>query len=79
MTGNKRKASMDTTEENELNGNKPTRPRPEWIDSAVVPPTAMKSQIRMGLPKVQSVLMTKLLPDDPTVVLECHNQTCKCK
>ncbi|KAI8365862.1 WD40-repeat-containing domain protein [Choanephora cucurbitarum] len=75
MTGNKRKASIDTTEENELNGNKPTRPRPEWIDSAVVPPTAMKSQIRMGLPKVQSVLLTKLLPDDPTVVLECHNQT----
>ncbi|KAI8349396.1 TUP1-like enhancer of split-domain-containing protein, partial [Blakeslea trispora] len=76
VTGNKRKASADKTEEeNELSGNKPTRPKPEWIDSAVVPPTVMKSQIRMGLPKVQSALMTKLLPEDPTIVLECHNES----
>ncbi|RCI01866.1 HIR complex subunit, partial [Rhizopus stolonifer] len=69
IMGHKRKS---TEEDNEIHGHR-TRTRPEWLDSAVVPPTVLKSQIKMGLPKIQSVLTTKLKPDDPTVVMECRN------
>jgi protein HIRA/HIR1 len=72
ITGNKRKL-VDTKDENEITGNKTTRVRPEWIDSAVVPPIVQKSQVKMGLPKVKSILTAKLRPDDPTIVMECHN------
>lgn len=72
ITGNKRKA-VGTEDENEITGNKPTRVRPEWIDSTVVPPIVEKSQVKMGVPKVKSILQAKLQPDDPTIVMECHN------
>ncbi|KAI8644133.1 WD40-repeat-containing domain protein [Parasitella parasitica] len=71
-TGNKRK--KDDSNENEAEGgNKPTRSRPEWLDSAVVPPVVQKSQVKMGVPKVKSILSSKLNPSEPTVVIECHN------
>lgn len=70
ITGNKRKSE---TEENELRGNKLNRIRPEWVDAAVAPPMIEKSQVKLGLPKVKSVLQMKARPNDPTVVMECHN------
>lgn len=70
--GNKRK--KDDSDENEVEGgNKSTRPKPEWIDSVVVPPIVQKSQVKMGVPKVKSILSAKLNPNDTTVVIECHN------
>ncbi|KAL7311347.1 HIR complex subunit [Mucor circinelloides] len=71
-TGNKRK--KDDVNENQMEGgNKSARARPEWLDSAVVPPIVQKSQVKMGVPKVKSILSAKLNPSDPTVVIECHN------
>lgn len=67
IIGNKRKS---TDQENTI---QLSRKRPEWIDTAVVPPSVEKSQIKMGLPKVKSIITTKTRPDDPTCVLECHN------
>jgi protein HIRA/HIR1 len=73
ITGNKRKLA----DENEITGNKSTRAKPEWIDSAIVPPIVQKSQVKMGLPKVKSILASKLRSDDPTIVMECHNSHSK--
>ncbi|KAI9343341.1 TUP1-like enhancer of split-domain-containing protein, partial [Pilaira anomala] len=70
ITGNKRKSETD---ENELRGNKLNRIRPEWVDAAVAPPMIEKSQVKLGLPKVKSVLQMKARANDPTVVMECHN------
>ncbi|KAI7904073.1 WD40-repeat-containing domain protein [Cokeromyces recurvatus] len=73
IIGNKRKASSD---ENMVIGNhSKTRVRPEWIDSAVAPPVLQKSQVKIGLPKVKSILASKPHPNDPTIVMECHNTT----
>lgn len=70
--GNKRK--KDDSNENEVEGgNKSARSKPEWVDSAVVPPIVQKSQVKMGVPKVKSILSAKLNPNDTTVVIECHN------
>lgn len=70
VTGNKRKSQED----DEVMGNQAkSRVKPEWIDSAVTPPVVQKSQVKMGVPKVKSVLSAKLRPDDPTIVMECHN------
>ncbi|GAN04822.1 hir-1 [Mucor ambiguus] len=71
-TGNKRKKE-DASESQVEGGNKSARTRPEWLDSAVVPPVVQKSQVKMGVPKVKSILSAKLNPNDPTVVIECHN------
>lgn len=71
-TGNKRKKD-DANESLVEGGNKSTRTRPEWVDSAIVPPLVQKSQVKMGVPKVKSILSAKLNPSDPTVVIECHN------
>lgn len=72
--GNKRKA-QDNLEEpgNEIGARERDRYKPEWMDSAVPPPNIQKSQVQMGLPKIKSVLTAKTRPDDPTVVMECHN------
>jgi protein HIRA/HIR1 len=64
ITGNKRKMSTD---ENTI---QLSRKRPEFLDTAVVPPVVEKSQIRMGLPKVKTVLTMKL---NPTSTIESHN------
>lgn len=71
-TGNKRKKD-DSNEDQVEGGNKSARTRPEWLDSAVVPPVVQKSQVKMGVPKVKSILSAKLNPNDPTLVIECHN------
>lgn len=71
VSGNKRK--LNDVDQNEVDGNKLNRIRPEWIDVAVAPPILQKSQVGLGLPKVQSILQMKARPDDPTVVMECHN------
>lgn len=71
VIGNKRPASDE--EVNEVVGSKPTRARPNWLDSAVAPPIVQKSLVKMALPKVKTVLSTGLRPEDPTVVMECHN------
>ncbi|KAI9483200.1 MAG: TUP1-like enhancer of split-domain-containing protein [Benjaminiella poitrasii] len=56
-------------------GTKTTRVKPDWMDSAVVPPILQRSQLKLGLPKVSSILATKPNAGDPTVVLECHNNS----
>lgn len=69
VSGNKRKLQED-----EIVGNQTkSRVTPEWITSTVTPPIVQKSQVRMGVPKVKSVLTAKLRREDPTVVMECHN------
>ncbi|CAO3610025.1 unnamed protein product [Mucor hiemalis] len=74
VVGNKRKIEdLASNEENEVDGNKLSRVKPVWIDSAVAPPVVQKSVVKMGLPKVKSILSAKVRPDDPSVVMECHN------
>jgi protein HIRA/HIR1 len=78
VTGNKRKASdaIGTEEDEITRGNKPVtmeRLKPEWIESAIPPPILQKSQVKLGLPKIKSILTAKTRPDDPTIVMECHN------
>lgn len=74
VVGNKRKVEdLASSEENEVDGNKLSRVKPVWIDSAVAPPVVQKSVVKMGLPKVKSILSAKVRPDDPSVVMECHN------
>ncbi|KAI8986936.1 WD40-repeat-containing domain protein [Pilobolus umbonatus] len=72
ITGNKRRAS-EINGENEIAGGNAVRMKPQWIESAVVPSIVHKSQIKMGIPMVKSVLSRKLSKEDPTVVMECHN------
>jgi protein HIRA/HIR1 len=72
VTGNKRKLSTEDSQ-SELTGTKTSRVKPEWVDSAVVPPILQKSLVKLGVPKVKSILSAKARPDDPTIVMECHN------
>lgn len=65
LVGNKRKSTTEDEDTILL-----SRKRPEWIDTAVVPPVVEKSQIRMGLPKVKSILTTKI---NAAWTMECHN------
>ncbi|KAL9541248.1 hypothetical protein MBANPS3_009229 [Mucor bainieri] len=72
-SGNKRKKEDAHESHVDGGGNKSARTRPEWLDAAVVPPVVQKSQVKMGVPKVKSILSAKLNPNDPAVVIECHN------
>ena len=73
IQGNKRKVEETDTDENQVAGTKSSRVKPEWIDSAVAPPVLQKSLVKMGIPKVRSILSTKVRKEDPSTVMECHN------
>lgn len=49
--------------------------RPSWIDSAIVPPIVRQSQLRLGVPKVKSVLTHRGEATEPSWVLECQNSS----
>ncbi|SAM04262.1 hypothetical protein [Absidia glauca] len=76
--GNKRKklhhddapisSSLQRTADDE-----PVRRKPSWVDAAVVPPVVRQSQVRLGLPKVKSVLVNHLTVDGVGITMESHN------
>lgn len=49
--------------------------RPSWVDAAIVPPIVRQSQLRLGVPKVKSVLTQRASPHEPSWVLECQNSS----
>ncbi|KAI9496376.1 WD40-repeat-containing domain protein [Zychaea mexicana] len=71
-TGTKRPPGSET--QMDVDDIERTRKRPVWLDSAMLPPAALKSKIRLGVPKVKSTVI-RPLRDDATkaVVMECDN------
>ncbi|KAI8141993.1 WD40-repeat-containing domain protein [Fennellomyces sp. T-0311] len=69
--GTKRSLGSETTMD--LDDNEITRKRPVWLDSAMLPPAALKSKIRLGVPKVKSTLIRPLRDEKTKAVMECDN------
>ncbi|KAI8328132.1 WD40-repeat-containing domain protein [Chlamydoabsidia padenii] len=63
--GNKRKKADDISAQS-------VRLKPTWVDAGIVPPLLRQSQVRLGLPKVKSVMVNHLSAAD-SISMECHN------
>ncbi|KAH8550148.1 WD40-repeat-containing domain protein [Umbelopsis sp. PMI_123] len=82
VVGTKRKPNEEISEQDsvkrvDIDQNSSSEPlyRPSWIDSAIVPPIVRQSQLRLGVPKVKSVLTHRGHPHEPSWVLECQNSS----
>lgn len=71
VVGNKREAM-------EVDNDMPPRKRPAWIDSAILPPAAAKSQVRLGVPKIRSNFVWTPRGNDKqnkVILMECDNHS----
>jgi protein HIRA/HIR1 len=82
VVGTKRKpneeiSDQDSVKRVDIDQNSTSEPlyRPSWIDAAIVPPIVRQSQLRLGVPKVKSVLTQRGSPHEPSWVLECQNSS----
>ncbi|KAM3581865.1 HIR complex subunit [Umbelopsis sp. WA50703] len=82
VVGTKRKETeehslQDSVKRVDIDQNSALEPlyRPSWIDSAIVPPIVRQSQLRLGVPKVKSVLTHRGDATEPSWVLECQNSS----
>lgn len=66
LTGNKREATTDEITPS-------SRKRPVWLDSAMLPPSASTSPIKLGVPKIMPVLERKMTIRDQVSMMECQN------
>ena len=82
VVGTKRKpneeiSDQDSVKRVDIDQNSTSEPlyRPSWVDAAIVPPIVRQSQLRLGVPKVKSVLTQRASPHEPSWVLECQNSS----
>ncbi|KAI9323328.1 WD40-repeat-containing domain protein [Dichotomocladium elegans] len=77
VIGNKRRlaeGSEPAEEDMDVDSKGSARKRPVWIDTAMIPPAAAKSQVRLGVPKVISNFVWTPRDGKKTqVVMECDN------
>ncbi|KAI7876516.1 WD40 repeat-like protein [Lichtheimia hyalospora FSU 10163] len=69
VVGNKRDAMQ-------VDQDTPPRKRPAWIDSALLPPAAAQSQVRLGVPKIRSNFVWTPRGNDKqskVILMECDN------
>ncbi|CAO3675192.1 unnamed protein product [Umbelopsis vinacea] len=73
--GNEEISDQDSVKRVDIDQSSTSEPlyRPSWVDSAIVPPIVRQSQLRLGVPKVKSVLTRRGNANEPSWVLECQN------